>query len=306
MKKKLVVGMLNTGKMGLEERLFLKVAEKKGVKLVMINLSKRFNEKEFEEEVAPCDVIYNNAGEEFVLEPLKAIEEYGKPVVDGSKLYYYTEDKWMCYVKCREHGIPTPKTTLLPSSLALARAELKEFGQWPVVLKRIYGMEGKFVEKADNLAEALAILKSIWAKDIDKLPFVAQEYVKSYAYRVTMIGGKIVQAIIKKSRHWKCTGVYSGDCEKFRVDKKLRALLGKVYRATRINICGVDLLKRGKEWVVLEVNTEPGLVFIRAEYEKMIGHIFDFILKMARRRKPKKGKKTARTPISKLHLKRIR
>ncbi len=277
-RKKLVVGLLIAEKrMDTEDRLFLKCAKKRNMEMVMINLAKKFNEEEFEKQVKKCDVVYNDVGEGFVLEPLKTIEEYGKRVIDASRLYYYTEDKWMFYVKCKEHNIPTPETILLPSNLTMARAELKEFGKWPVVLKRIYGMEGQNVEKADNLEEAVKIVKKVWSKDIDKLPLIAQEYTKSFSYRVTMIGGKIVQSVIKKSRNWKCTGVYSKDCEKFRIDQGLRKILNKVFRVMKINICGVDLMNRGKEWVVLVVNTEPGLDFIDADREKLIGKVLDFI-----------------------------
>ncbi|MBI5411794.1 ATP-grasp domain-containing protein [Candidatus Peregrinibacteria bacterium] len=284
MKKKLVVGLLfSEKKIGYEEKLFLKCAKKKGIELKMINLFKRFNEEEFEQQIRQCDVVYNNAGEGFVLEPLKTIEELGERVIDSSKLYYYTEDKWMFYVKCKEHGIPTPKTILIPNNLTMARAELKEFGQWPVILKRIYGMEGQCVAKADHLTEAVKIVKSIWSKDIDKLPLIAQEYIKSWSYRVTVIDGEIVQAIIKKSSHWKCTGVYSKDCEKFRVDVVLRKLVKKVIRATQINVCGIDFLKHGNEWVVLEVNTEPGLAFVDGDYEKLVNKILDFIKRYSRK-----------------------
>jgi len=277
-KKKLMVGLLISEKrMGIEERLFLKCAKKRNMELVFINLAKKFDEEIFERQVKKCDVIYNDVGEGFVLEPLKTIEEFGKKVIDASKLYYYTEDKWMFFVKCKEHNIPTPETILLPNNLTMARAELKEFGKWPVILKRIYGMEGQNVEKADTLEEAVKIAKSIWSKDIDKLPLIAQEYTKSFSYRVTMIGGEIVQSVIKKSRNWKSTGMYSKDCERFRIDHALRKLLEKVARVMKINVCGVDLLKRGKEWLVLEVNTEPGLDFIEKEREKLIGKVLDFI-----------------------------
>jgi len=278
MRKKLVVGLFYTGaRPGKEEELFLKYAKKKNIELAMINLSKKFDEESFERQVRKCDLIYNNASEEFVLEPLKTVEEYGKKVIDASKLYYYTEDKWMFYIKCRENKIPTPETILIPNNLMMARAELKEFGKWPVILKRIYGTRGRFVERANNLEEAVKIVKMIWSKDCDHIPIIGQEFIKSHSYRVTLINGKIVQTAIKTSNNWKATGVYQKKCEKFRVDAKLRKILKKVVKATHINICGVDVLKRGDEWLVLEVNAEPGLDFIDGEQEMVVDKILDFL-----------------------------
>ncbi len=289
-KKNLVVGLFYTGaRPSKVEKLYSKLGRKKGIDMVMINLSKKFNEEEFERQIKRCDLIYNNASEEFVLEPLKTVEEYGKKVIDASRLYYYTEDKWMFHVKCRENGIPTPMTILLPSNLAMARAELKEFGKWPVIIKRIYGTCGMFVEKANTLEEAVKIVRSIWNRDPDKIPLIAQEYVKSDSYRVTMIDGKVVQTAIKTSNNWKHTGVFQKECAKFRVDAKLRNILKKVFRATRINICGVDLLKKDGKWLVLEVNAEPGLDFFDDEMESLISKILDFMKSFWRKHVAKKA-----------------
>lgn len=295
-KKKLVVGLLFAGKkMGKEELMFVKHAKRKGIQMVMINLFKKFNEDDFERQIKRCDVIYNNTAEAFVLEPLKTVEEFGKKVIDASSLYYYTEDKWMFYIKCKENKIPTPETILLPNNVALARAELKEFGKWPVILKRIYGTQGEYVERADNLKEAVAIVKSIWSKDIDKMPIIAQEYIKSDSYRATMIDGKVIQTAIKHSTRWKATGVYAKVCDTFGVSHELRKILNKITKVMRINICGVDLLKRGKEWLVLEVNSEPGLDFIDGEQEKMVDRVLDFI-KVYHHRHLRKKPKTPPTP----------
>ena len=269
--------MYTSKKIGREERLFLQEAKKRNMSIQLINLFKKFNEEEFEQQIKACNVIYNNTAEEFVLEPLKTIEELGKKVIDNSKLYYYTEDKWMFYIKCKEHKIPTPETILLTNNLSMVRAELKEFGRWPVIIKRIYGTCGQYVERADNLKEALVIVKRFWAKDCDKIPFIAQEFIKSYSYRVTIINNKIVQTAIKKSNRWKCTGLNSRSCDKFKVSKDLKQIINKTMQVVKINICGIDLLKKGDKWVVLEVNSDPGLDFIQSEEKKMIGKVLDFI-----------------------------
>lgn len=276
--KKIVVGVLYAGnKISKDEKFFLKLAKKKNIEIVLINILKRFNKEEFEKQIKKCDIIYNNSAEDFVLELLKTIEEFGKKIIDASNLYYYTEDKWMFYLKCKENNIPVPDTILLTNNLNIIRAELKEFGKWPVVLKRIYGTWGQFVEKANNIDEAIKIVKKFWKKDCDKIPIIAQEYIKSYSYRVTIINNKIVQTAIKKAQNWKCTGVHAKICEKFRVSKDLRNLLHKVMKIVKINICGVDLLKKGDQWLVLEVNAEPGLDFIDEEQEKLTSKILDFI-----------------------------
>jgi glutathione synthase/RimK-type ligase-like ATP-grasp enzyme len=269
--------------------MFIRLAREKNIELVMFNMVKRIDEEEFENKIKKCDIVYNNTIEDFVIESLKTIEELGKKVIDTSQLYYYTEDKWMFYIKCREHSIPTPSTILLSNNLNIMRAELKEFGHWPVVLKRVYGTMGQFVKKADNLNEALYIINKFWHIDCDKLPIIAQELIPSPCYRVTVIDKKIVQAVIKTRRNWKSTGVYSKNkCIKFKVDKKLRRIINKVINVTKINICGIDFLKKDKQWLVLEVNSDPGLDFVGEEHKKLVGLILDFLKRNHRRSKHKR------------------
>jgi RimK family alpha-L-glutamate ligase len=287
--KKIVIGYIFADKRpDKEDKMFLNLSKKKGIDLVMINLSKRMSEEEFESKVKECDLIYNNTAEDFVIESLKTIEELGKRVIDNSKLFYYTEDKWMFYIKCKEHKIPTPQTILLSNNLNVVRVQLKKFGKWPVVIKRVYGTMGQFVEKADNLDQALKVINKFWRIDCDKLPMIAQEFIKSYSYRVTVIGKKIVQTAIKKNRGWKCTGVYSKKIDKFKIDNELRKILKKVINFTKINICGVDLLRKDNQWVVLEVNSDPGLDFIDGEQKKLVGMVLDFLKKDCKKHKLKK------------------
>lgn len=282
--KKLRIGYIFAAKeVGKEEELFLRLAKKKNIELVFFNLSRKIDEDQFESEIKKCDLVYNNTAEDFVIESLKTIEELGKKVIDTSRLFYYTEDKWMFYVKCREHRVPTPETILLSNNINITRAELKGFDRWPVVLKRVYGTMGEFVEKAGTLSEAMRAIKNFWKRDCDKLPIIAQEYIPSLSYRVTLIDKKIVQACIKSGKHWKLTGVYAKKFSKFKVDPSLKKILKKLMKFIPINICGVDLLKKEGKWVVLEVNSNPALDFIEREHAKLVGLVLDFLKKYYRK-----------------------
>src|SRR3989344_333532 len=282
--KKEVIGVLYTGKhIGKEEKIYLKEAKKRNIHLIMFNLLGKIDEKEFEEKIKKCKLVLNNTAEDFALEFIKTIEELGKRVIDKSKVYYYTEDKWMLYLKCREHKIPTLDTILLSENIAIARKELKDFGKWPVVLKRTIGTMGEYVEKADNIIEAEFMIKNFWEKGNEKLPIIAQEFAASNSYRVTCINGKIVQTALKRrTGNWKATGVYGKKFEKFLVDSELEKIVKKVLKVTKIKICGIDLLKKNSKWVVIDVNAEPALDFFDDEHSKMIGLVLDFVKKEAK------------------------
>ena len=266
-----------------DEEAFLKISKKKGVKLVMINAYKDLKEDELKDKIKDCDIIYNNSAENEALEIAKTIEEMGKKVMESSNSFYYDEDKWMFFLKCQKYKIPTPKTILLSQNFNIARRELEEFNQWPVILKRVEGTNGQYVDKADNLREAERIINKFWRKGSERLPIIAQEFIKTgICYRVTVIGGKVVQTAIKESKGWKASGVSVYSRKKFKVDKQLGMMIKKINKAFRINIYGIDLFKINGKWIVLEINSEPSFDFFLKERNKIVELVLDFLIKKAR------------------------
>src|SRR3989344_4630358 len=176
----------------------------------------------------------------------------------------------------------TAETILLSENETIAKKELKEFGRWPVVLKRVVGTMGEYVEKADNISEAIGVINKFWKKGGKNFPVVAQEFIHSPSYRVTVIDGEIVQTALKENKGWKATGVYAKKFKKFEVDEKLKKIIDKVVRISGIKICGIDFFKKDGEWIVLEINSEPGFDFFEGERRKLIGKTLNYLVKVAR------------------------
>jgi len=264
-----------------DEKAFLKIAKRKKIELILFNLEEDFDDKKITEKIKKCDIVYNNSAEEEALELEKTMEILGKKVIDSPKISYEMDDKWAFFLECRKHNIPTINTILLSENLKLAEKELKEFNQWPVVLKRIEGTCGEYVAKANNMNEAIRIIKKFWRKGSQRLPIIAQECVLSICYRVTTIGNKIVQTAVKHNKGWKKTGVYEkiSKPEKFEIDNNLKKIIKKIIKMSKINVCGIDLLRKDKTWLVLEINTVPALDFFPKEREKLIGMILDLLVK---------------------------
>jgi gamma-F420-2:alpha-L-glutamate ligase len=279
MKKKVIGYIYCENTLGKDEKAFIKIAKKKNIEIVMFNIAKDINEDELEKKAKKCDVIFNNSAEEFAIEIIKTLEELGKKVIDSSKTYYFTEDKWVFYLACKENYIPTPKTILLSEHMSVAKKELEKFDDWPVILKRIEGTCGEYVEKADNIKEAENIIKRFWKKGSVRLPIIAQEFIDSPCYRVTVIGNEIVQTAMKRSNGWKKTGVYEKNTKGFKIDPELREIIKKLIKISKINICGIDLVKKGDNWLVLEVNSTPAFDFFENEREILIGKVLDLLIK---------------------------
>jgi len=279
MTSKVIGYLFNEPHLTKDDKIFQKLAKKKNIKLVMINTSKDLDEDELEEKIKSCDIFFNNSSEEFSLEIAKTIEALGKKVIDHPISYYFNEDKWLFFVRCKKHKIPVPKTILLSENIATAKRELKKMNCWPAILKRIEGTCGEYVDKAENLKQAEKIISKFWKRGREKLPIIAQELIHSPSYRVTLIGDEIVQTAIKENKGWKSTGVYEKKFKKFKIDKNLDNILKKIKKISGIKICGIDLLKKEKQWVVLEINAQPAFDFFEDEREKIIGKVLDFLKK---------------------------
>ncbi len=279
--KKKTIGIISCGReIETEGKIFAELAKKKEVNLILINTSEKFNLNSFKRKVKRCDVVYCSIWDEFSIELTKTLEEWGVKIIESSQSYYATEDKWMFYVKCKKHNLPVPDTILLSENITNARRELKEFGRWPVILKRISGTMGEYVSKAKSLGEAEAIIKKFWKKGSEKLPIIAQEFIKSPSYRVTVIGNKIVQTALKRNNAgWKATGVYAKKFEHFKVNKKTEKMIKRLTKFLDIKICGIDMLNKNGKLVLLEVNGQPSLDFFEEEREKLTEAVLDLLIK---------------------------
>lgn len=247
----------------------------------MFNLLDEFDESKIEEQAKKCDIIFNNSSETFAMELVKTLESLRKKVIEPSNSIYYLEDKWLFALRCEKHHIPIPRTILLSENINLAKKELKEFEKWPVVLKRVEGTCGEYVDLAKNLNDAERIIKKFWKKGSEKLAIIAQEFIESPCYRITVIGGEIAQAAVKKSRNWKSTGVYAKKIGRLKITPELEELIEKLTKAFKINVCGIDLLKKDDKWLALEINSDPAFDFFENQREKLISKVVQFLIKEA-------------------------
>ncbi len=270
-----------------EDERFLRLAKKVGVRLLIFNAADDFNLKRIESKAAKCAVIFNDEADYLSLELAKTLETLGGRVVEASQSFYYTEDKWLFYLKCLKNKIPVPATILLSTDFTSIKRELRGFNHFPVVLKRIEGFHGDFVDKADDVSEAVAVIRNFWEKGEKQFPILAQEFLDSSSYRVMTIGGEVAQTAIKKSDNWKATGGSAVRFWKFKVDRELRGILKKLGKMTDIAICGFDFAKKNGHWVVIEANAEPSFRFFDSEYDAVIEKTLRYLKSVARGKKQK-------------------
>jgi ribosomal protein S6--L-glutamate ligase len=268
-----------------EDRAFLNLAREAGARTILFPSAKFMTAEQIRALAKKCDIVLNNSAEEESLEVAKTIEAAGTPVADPTRSFYFCEDKWMFYTHCRRLRIPTPRTYLLPFAIGQCYEPIdrliKKSGA--VVIKNIFSNNGKFVDRAKTVKQAVNMIKKF--RKGDRAPLIAQEYVKNShrVYRVMVLNGKVVQAVVKKSKHWKCTGRFLKDeAPSFRVTPKLVRMCVKISRVLNIPWCGIDLMRKGRSWVMIEANSSPGMDFIENDMKKLYKSLLNYLLSVSK------------------------
>jgi len=185
-------------------------------------------------------------------------EEQGIPVVNASKVILGCEDKLYTTIKLAEEGIPVPRTAIAFSREACHEAA-EELG-YPVVVKPIYGSWGRMIARAldrDGLDEILEFRENMQSPHF-KVHYI-QEYVEKPGrdIRACYIWGEVPAAIYRVSDRWKTNTALGGRAEKADLTDEQIELVIKAGEIMGGGVLGVDLIEKGSENLVLEVNGIP-------------------------------------------------
>jgi len=142
-------------------------------------------------------------------------------------------------------GIETP-VTFFGEARALAYDFLEHWGQ--VVYKPVYGFDGNGIVLVSNEEELDAI----------EPPFYLQEYIPSVRdFRVFVIEDEAVGAIMRQSDSLLHNIHQGGIGQAVYVDDEMADLAVRSAKSVGVDYGGVDLIERGSEYSVLEVNGTP-------------------------------------------------
>ncbi|MCU0679600.1 MAG: ATP-grasp domain-containing protein [Planctomycetes bacterium] len=253
--------------------------------VVDLPLEKQFNITELARQTKDCRLVVNYGayGQRIFegIELSKTLEELGLRVINSTHSFYYQEDKWMFYLKCLEYKLPTPKTYFMPVGCAYNNDIIKKIVRHKtVVIKSIFSDNCYCVERARDFNEYNKKVKKILDKN-KYTPLIAQEYIPNNkrSYRVTLVGYKAKQGIVKYGKRWIQSGHYDSEhFRTFKIDSELRNICERAARALNLEICGLDLIYN-KRWYIIEANSCPGLTFIDYDMLRLVKAIVGYIKK---------------------------
>ena len=194
-----------------------------------------------------------------------------------------SHNKFLTLLVLREHGIPVPETHLALDRNVL-EGLLDELG-YPVVLKLIYGSLGKGVVFADSKQSALSMMDALGRF---KEPIFVEEYVegKGEDIRVYIVDYEVagsMKRIAKEGERRSNIGI-GGKGVKYEPPPEVVDLAIRSAMAMEMEICGIDIMKGPKGYVVIETNVNAQFKGLEKATRKNIARkIINFMKEKAKR-----------------------
>ncbi|MBN2725230.1 MAG: RimK family alpha-L-glutamate ligase [Deltaproteobacteria bacterium] len=197
----------------------------------------------------------------FTFAVIRHLERLGVPCFNSSNATDTVKDKLYTQQILAETNLPVPKTMLVKFPVNLDLVE-KHLG-FPVVVKTLYGVQGRGVFLAEDRASLNDMMQLIEVTD-EKANIIMQEFIEeSYGkdLRVFMVGGRPVACMkrMNSGEGFKANFSQGGHVEKYEITPEIEWLATEACRATGLDIAGVDLLFDAEgRFKICEINSAPG------------------------------------------------
>jgi [lysine-biosynthesis-protein LysW]---L-2-aminoadipate ligase len=230
--------------------------------------------------VARLDVRRTLDGIEPGLWTLRRLEQLGVHVLNAPDALLAMHDKLLTAIRLRHVNVPHPRSAYLHVGAAARSIEL------PAVIKPRFGSWGRQVHLCSTRAQLRRCLRALhdetWFREQGAL---VQELVPPTGcdLRVLVAGGEVVGAIerVAAPGEWRTNVALGGTRRPAIPGSRARALALAAAAAVGADLTGVDLLRTGRSYVVLELN---GAVDFTAEYSFDGEDVFERVAETLARR----------------------
>jgi RimK family alpha-L-glutamate ligase len=172
----------------------------------------------------------------------------GKLIVEPTRVH----GKVWQYNQLASANLPIPKTIYARNNSKML--DQIKFLKRPYIVKPLYGSKGKGVTKFENQKD---LRKYIKTKKHDSV--LIQEAAPGYDHRIIVVGNKVL-GVMKKhppKNDFRANISTGGKGEKIPTTKEFVKLALEACRATKTFFGGVDIMKSGNKYTILEVNRAP-------------------------------------------------
>ncbi|HIB64506.1 MAG TPA: RimK family alpha-L-glutamate ligase [Phycisphaerales bacterium] len=210
------------------------------------------------------DVVYARVGgaaPDSAIDELQILEGQGAFCLNSAVPIRRARHKGITYSVLAGAGVAIPKTVLLSHRQELSSA-LSALSGPPWILKLPLSTKGQGVCLVESLRSLRSVLDVVGEREG---PVVLQEFVahsKGADVRVLVLGGKAVLAARRQAQsgdEFRSNVYLGGKAHQVELTEAIKDISEQATRALGLEIAGVDLLESENGYLVVEVNSSPGL-----------------------------------------------
>lgn len=206
--------------------------------------------------------------DDHVRDVVRQVEGLGIKCFNSAQSLRANRNKISSYAALAAQGLPIPKTFLvMPHEDKAARNRSLEWilsllPSAPWIMKLPDGSKGQGVMIAESLA-ALRSMVDVFA--VLKQPVLLQECIAgamSTNIRALVFGGKFVSAVERNSRggEFRANAALGAQGHVLKPDQGLISLAERAAKVFNLTMAGIDLVRDGDGYLIIEVNSSPGLI----------------------------------------------
>jgi len=192
------------------------------------------------------------------MDVLHTLAELNVPVFNTAKAIEHTVDKARTSLRLHLAGLNTPQTWACENKNNATKIVEQQLAlDHTLVIKPLFGCQGKGIEKITSMAE-------FEAANIVGEAFYLQRYIEPFKvgqwqdWRILVIDGQVCAAMSRQSKHWITNFAQGGSCLATTVTPEMEQLAIKATQAVEADYAGVDLIRTADgSYTVLEVNSVP-------------------------------------------------
>ncbi|OUR65873.1 peptidase S6 [Methylophaga sp. 42_25_T18] len=192
------------------------------------------------------------------MDVLHTLTELNVPVFNPASAIEHTVDKARTSLRLHLAELSTPRTWACENKTKATKIVKQQLSLGrTLVIKPLFGCQGKGIEKISSLADFKAI-------DAVGDAFYLQHYIEPFKqgewqdWRILVIDGQVCAAMSRQSQHWITNFAQGGSCLPTTVTPEMEQLAIDATQAVQADYAGVDLIRTcDGSYTVLEVNSVP-------------------------------------------------
>jgi len=220
----------------------------------------------------------------FRMDCLGRYEAAGGVVINPARAIEAAVDKFLTSAKLQAAGIATPRTYACQTA-DQAMAAFDALGG-NVVLKPLFGSEGRGITRLDDEALALRAFKML--AQLGAVLYV-QEFIEHEGYdlRLMLIGDRLLAMRRRNPLDWRTNVSRGATTEPFEPTAEMIAMAHQAAESVGAPLAGVDLLpRRDGTLYCIEVNAVPGWKALAKAHQTDVARIvLDFVAEEVRRKR---------------------